>query len=127
MSDNSNNVAGAGNIKDFTITSNEGGKTADLSAVVVDYRYYESVLSNSYTASAIIVETGNGGERKGTLDALPIRGGEESTISITDTKDHTLEVPLYVNRIRGGAPGTQKDMYVLDFSSEEYLTNHKRE
>jgi len=126
MSDNSNNIAGAGNIKDFTITSNEGGKTADLSAVVVDYRYYESVLSNSYTSSAVIIETGNGGERKGTLDALPIRGGEESTISITDNNDHTLEVPLFVNRIRGGSPGTQKDMYILDFSSEEYLKNQQK-
>lgn len=126
MSDNSNNVAGAGNIKDFTITSNEGGKTADLSAVIVDYRYYESVLSNAYTASAVVIETGNGGSNKGTLDDLPIRGGEESKISITDVNDHTLDVPLFVNRVRDGNPGTQSDMYVLDFSSEEYFNNQQK-
>ncbi len=120
-----NNVAGAGNISDFTITSNTGGGSVDVSATVVEYKYYESVLSNSYTATAVIVETGNGGNNKGTLDSLPIRGGEKAQISISDNNNGSLNVPLYVNRVRDGMPGTQKDVYMIDFASQEYFANQQ--
>lgn len=118
-----NNIAQAGNILDFTIQSNSGGGSVDCSAIVMEYKYYESVLSNSYTASAVIVETGNGGNEKGTLDSLPIRGGELSTISIEDNQGGSINVPLYVNRVNNGSPGTQQDLYMIDFASQEYFSN----
>ena len=97
-----NNIAQAGNILDFTIQSNSGGGSVDCSAIVMEYKYYESVLSNSYTASAVIVETGKGGDEQGTLDSLPIRGGELATISIEDNQGGSINVPLYVNRVNNG-------------------------
>ena len=118
-----NSIAQAGNILDFTIQSNSGGGSVDCSAIVVEYKYYESVLSNSYTARAVIVETGNGGNEQGTLDSLPIRGGELATISIEDNQGGSINVPLYVNRVNNGAPGTQSDLYMIDFASQEYFSN----
>jgi len=125
----SNNVTGGGNIKDFTLKSSEGEKSVDMSATVVDYRYYESVLSNAYTSTVTIVETGNGGEgessNKGVLDSLPIRGGEEAKIVIEDNFGESISVPLYVNKVRDGIPGSQQDIYVVDFSSAEHFSNQE--
>ena len=117
------NITKGANILDFTIQSNSGGGSVDCSLIVQEYKYYESVLSNSYTASAVIVETGNGGNEQGTLDSLPIRGGELSTISIEDNQGGSINVPLYVNRVNNGAPGTQSDRYTIDFASQEYFSN----
>ena len=47
-----------GNIKKFRIFSTKTGESAELSVGVSDLRYYESVLSNSVTMSAVITESG---------------------------------------------------------------------
>ena len=112
----------AGSIESFQINSNTGGGSVDLSAGVVDYRYYESVLSNNVSATAMIVETGNS-DVGGVLDGLPVRGGERTQIKIEDNQGGELNVPLYVNRARDAVPGTQQDLYILDFASQEYFAN----
>jgi len=129
---NQNPTTGAGNIKKFLMTSNKGqGKTADLSGGLVEYSYYESVLSNHITATAVIVETGVGqkGAQKGILDDLPIRGGERTLIEVTDSSSKqtpiTLPDGLYVNRVRGSIPESQQDVYAIDFASKEYFLNEQ--
>ena len=112
-----------GNIERFVITSNTGGGSIELSAGVIDFRYYESVLSNTVTATAQIIETGNSELDKGTLDGLPIRGGERTDFSISDNQGNNLSFPLYVNRARDAVPGTQQDIYVIDFASKEFFGN----
>ena len=112
-----------GNIERFVITSNTGGGSIELSAGVIDFRYYESVLSNTVTATAQIIETGNSDINKGTLDGLPIRGGERTDFSISDNQGNNLTFPLYVNRARDAIPGTQQDVYVVDFASKEFFGN----
>lgn len=119
-----NNTAQQGNILDFTITNSNTGKSADFSPAVVEYRYYESILSNSITSMAVIVETGNGPDQKGQLDSLPIRGGEEASIKLEDNQGGSLEVPLFVDSVTGGSPGTQKDVYFINFASQEQLDNN---
>ena len=118
----------AGNIKSFEITSNKGG-SVDLSAAVVEYRYYESVFSNSITATATVIETGNqqSGPKQSTVDGLPIRGGEEASIIVEDARERSIElqVPLHVNRVRDIDPDTKQDLYYLDFVSKDYLLNEK--
>ena len=115
----------AGNIVKFQISSNFTDYAVDLSAGVVDFRYYENVLANNVTASATVVETGyqedSGGDAAGkqsTVDGLPIRGGERTDITIEDAygNELTLEEGLYVNRLRDVDPGTSKDVYFLDLS-----------
>ena len=126
--------AQAGNITKFKISSNLDENSIDLSTGVVDYRYYESVLSNNITATATIVESGfqsddkgNPGDAPGTIDGLPIRGGERTDITIEDTYGNELKLDdgLYVNRVRDVDPGTQTDVYFLDFASKEYFANEQ--
>ena len=126
--------AQAGNITKFKISSNLDENSIDLSTGVVDYRYYESVLSNNVTATATIVESGfqsddkgNAGDAPGTIDGLPIRGGERTDITIEDTYGNELKLDdgLYVNRVRDVDPGTQTDVYFLDFASKEYFANEQ--
>jgi hypothetical protein len=123
-----------GNIREFKIfQAKNGGNSADASGVVVDIKYYENILSNTVSLSAIITETGESQNKKlgnkGMLDGLPIRGGEPATIVIEDHEGNKLEFKndskLYVNRIRNVIPGTQKDVYSLDFSSRELFTNEQ--
>ena len=126
-----------GNIEEFRIQSNIGEGDVDLSAGVTEFNYYESVLSNHITATATIVETGNITDSNArstqsiasSLDSLPIRGGERANIVIDDAHadEHKInfggEQSLYVNRVRNAIPGTQKDVYFLDFASKEYFSN----
>ena len=124
----------AGNIVKFQISSNFTEYAVDLSAGVVDFRYYENVLANNVTASATIVETGyqedaggDAGGKQSTVDGLPIRGGERTDITIEDAygNELTLEEGLYVNRLRDVDPGTSQDVYFLDFASREFFANEQ--
>ena len=124
----------AGNIVKFQISSNFTDYAVELSAGVVDFRYYENVLSNSVTATATLVETGYQADDKGdaggnqsTVDGLPIRGGERTDITIEDAYGHelTFEEGLYVNRLRDVDPGTSKDLYFIDFASREFFANEQ--
>ena len=82
-----NAPASPGNISKFKISSNVSDKALDLSGGVVEFRYYESVLSNNITATAVVVDSGYEGDggsikaAKGVLDSLPIRGGEREQTS----------------------------------------------
>lgn len=48
----------AGDIKDFSISSNSKQFSIDISPSVVEFRYFESVLSNTITATAVVIDTG---------------------------------------------------------------------
>ena len=124
----------AGNIEKFQISSNFTEYAVDLSGGIVDFRYYEDVLSNNITATATCVETGYQQDDKGgaapqqsTVDGLPIRGGERTDIILEDVYENklNLEEGLYVNRLRDVDPGTSKDLYYIDLSSKEFFANEQ--
>ena len=74
-----------GDIRKFELfQAKDGGNSIDASGAVVDIKYYEDVLSNSVSLSAIITESGESDNKKmgnkGILDGLPVRGGEPATI-----------------------------------------------
>jgi hypothetical protein len=48
----------AGNIREFEVFQANGGKSIDASPGVVDIKYYEDILSNTVSLSAIITESG---------------------------------------------------------------------
>ena len=124
----------AGNIRKFEIyQAKQGGGFVDASAAVTDIKYYEDILSNSISLSVIIAETGESDSKelgnRGMLDGLPIRGGNPAHIVIEDHDGNKLSFKddnaLYVNRVRNVIPGTQKDVYSLDFSSREFFANEQ--
>ena len=123
-----------GNIKKFEIfQAKNKGTGIDIADAVVDIKYYENVLSNSVSLSAIITESGQTSNEnvglQGVLDGLPVRGGEPSTIIIEDHDRNPLKFTndnkLYVNRVRNVIPGTQKDVYVIDFAPRELFANEQ--
>jgi hypothetical protein len=118
-----------GDIKDFSISSNSKNFSIDISPSVVEFRYFESVLSNTITATAVVTDTGvQEGSKIGEgsiIDALPIRGGERTDIEIEDNEGNKLELELYVNRVRNSNPGTQNEVFFIDFSSKEYFANEQ--
>jgi hypothetical protein len=137
MADNS--AALSGNITRFQIyQAKNGGDSIDMSTGTVELNYYESVLSNSVSASVTIVETGFTDKKvgdttkpRGIIDTLPIRGGEQVILEFEDAQatpnklSFKAEKSLYVNRVRGIDPGTQKDVYSIDLCTREFIANEQ--
>ena len=123
-----NTNASAGNIKICEITPRNWSPT-ELNAVVTNLSYYENLLSNSITSSFIISDSGslNKKEDSGILDGLPIRGGEKVKLQIEDAQytRNILNIELYVNRIKNANPTTNKDVFILDLSTLEFINNEK--
>ena len=124
----------AANIIKFKISSNFGDGAIDMSGGVVDFYYYESVLSNHVTTTLTIMETGFETDSKGKpkasqglIDSLPIRGGERVDFTIEDNYGNELKVDegLYVNRLRDVDAGTSQDIYFMDLASREYFANEQ--
>ena len=118
----------AGNITKCIITSNESGSAFDLRAGVAELNYFESVLSNTITATLVIVDTGfraDGSTGKSLIDGLPIRGGERVDLTFSDANNpqNNINTVLFVNRVRNAKPETQKELYILDLVTQEYLSN----
>jgi len=118
-----------GDIKDFSISSNSKNFSIDISPSVVEFRYFESVLSNTVTATAVVIDTGVQADSKigegSIIDALPIRGGERVDISVVDNYGEEVSLVLFVNRVRNANPGTSQEVFFIDFSSREYFANEQ--
>ena len=121
-----------GNITEFVISqAKDNGESIDISEILVDIKYYEDVLSNTISLNVIIEEVGGSNTigNRGILDGLPVRGGEPCDIVIEDHDGNVLkfkeESKLYVNRVHAGLPGTQKDIYGIDFAPRELFANEQ--
>ena len=132
MTDSNISPIQPGTVDRFQITGNTSdANSKDMSAGITDFRYYESIFSNSITATAVVAETGfeSDGDKSspspGTIDSLPIRGGERTDIEIRDSENNKLKLEMYVNRVRNADPGSQQDVYWLDFSSKESFANEQ--
>jgi len=124
-------------IKLFTIfptTGKYSEKGLDIAASIVELNYYENLLSNSITMRVVVADSGGlefqKNEMIGLLDGLPIRGGERVSIKFSDNqeKKNVLEFGtqgFYVNRIKNANPGTQKEVFILDLCTREFLANEQ--
>ena len=129
----------AGNIRKFELHQAKNADkdsvdtSIDISNSVTEIKYYEDILSNSVSLTAVISETGGTDNKdignKGILDGLPVRGGEPCDIFIEDHDGNPLnfkdETKLYVNRVRNVISGTSKDVYVIDFTTRELFANEQ--
>ncbi len=124
----------AANIIKLKISSNFGDGAIDFSGGTVDFKYYESVLSNHVTCTIAVMETGFEMDKsgkpkasKGIIDSLPIRGGERVDFTIEDNYGNELKVDegLYVNRLRDVDAGTSQDLFFMDLASKEYFANEQ--
>lgn len=134
-----NSATLSGNITRFQIyQAKNNGQSIDMSPGTVELNYYENVLTNSISASVTIVETGFTDKKiddalkpRGIIDTLPIRGGEQVILEFQDAQptpnklSFKAEKSLYVNRVRGIDPGTQKDVYSIDLCTREFIANEQ--
>jgi hypothetical protein len=134
-----NTATRAGNISRFQIyQAKNNAQSVDMSAGAVELKYYENILSNSVSATVVIVETGLSGKNlgdqlspTGIIDTLPIRGGEQTILEFEDNQpipnklSFKAEKSFYVNRVRDIDPGTQKDVYSIDLSTREFIANEQ--
>ena len=131
-------TANPGNIKKFEIFSNVSGESVDLSGGVAEFSYYESILSNNYTANVVVMDTGFEGKgssrelnemisKGGVIDALPMRGGERCLIEVEDAQGNVLNFQpgeIYINRVRDNSIDSQKEVFQLDLFSRDAVSNH---
>lgn len=122
------NAQNPGDIKKFSISSNTKGFSIDISPSISEFRYFESVLSNTITATAAVIDSGVSDDKKGTgsvLDYLPLRGGERADIVVSDYMGRSLVLELYVNRVRNSQPGSRSELFFIDFVSSQYFANEQ--
>lgn len=130
------NNQSTGNLKLFKVypPKDSGGEPLDITMCIPEIRYYEDVLANAVTMTAIFVDTGgidpeNKTPLNGVIDGLPIRGGCRVDIQMIDPNKGELNLTgtscMYINKVISGAPGTQKDVFQLELCSLEYLKNEQ--
>ena len=118
---------------ELSISNPQTGYAVDLRGGLIDFRLYESILSNHIPAEVIIGETGHsikvGNKMKNVLDGLPVRGGEPVRIRATDPQGNEIsfvgENALYVNKVRQVLTDTTRSIFTLDLCTKEYLANEQ--
>ena len=113
------------------ITSNEGGKTANLLAGFVSLMYYESILQDSVKVDFIFADTGNSVDGKSVMEGLPIVGTEDFELEFEDNQEVKLEFgsdnknTLIVNKVTPRTVDTAKSIITLNLVSEEFIRNEE--
>ena len=119
----------------FEIRSNDGTKTVDLSGGIVNFSYFENVLSPMVTAQALIVNTGNvvrdeDDDVSSVYNGLPLNGGEKVSIKIPATGEgpgieftEQNDNELYVASITNVLIDAERESFTLNLVSREAITN----
>lgn len=108
-------------------------KGEDLTGAVMEIKYYESILSNTSSATLTLVETGykpdgiGAVKDKSQLTEIPIRPGLPALIQFIDNQKekNKLKLKFYVNRIRDFNPSSTTYVYSLDFVPKEFFANEQ--
>ena len=119
--------------RELSISNPKTGNAVDLRGGLIDFRLYESILSNHITAELIIGETGYSVEvdnqMKNILDGLPVRGGEPVRIRAIDPQGNEVNFTgknaLYVNKVRNVLTDSTRSIFTLDLCTKEYLGNEQ--
>ena len=117
------------NIAQCLITSNDGKNKKDISTIITDLYYYESVLNPTIKANLIYVETGKSVDVEGSLktliEGMPLVGTENTKLKISDPNGVEISVDLYIDSINPLKQDTQKTAVTLNLVSKESILNYK--
>lgn len=117
------------NIAKCLITSNDQKNKKDISTIISDLYYYESILSPNIKVDLIYVETGKTIEADGGLktliEGMPLVGTEKTELKISDPNEEEIEVELYIDNIKPLTQDTQKTAVGLKLVSKESILNYK--
>ena len=115
----------------FIIESVNRAKSADISAGVVGFSYFEDVFSPMITARVVVANTGNAiegedGKIQSLYNGFPLRGGERMQIKIAgNSQDNDgLEFnDFYVGSITDVMIDSGRELFTLNLISREAITN----
>lgn len=116
-------------ISQCLITSNDQKNKKDISNIISDLYYYESILSPNIKVDLIYVETGktvdSGGSLKTLIDGMSLVGTEKTQLKIKDPNSIEIKLDLYVENINPLTQDTQKTAVALKLVSKESILNYK--
>ena len=119
-------------IEGVSVASNsDQGKTVDLSTGTFRLQYWESILQDGIRATVMYGDSGNtvkkieGEELTSAIDGLPIVGQERVQLKFTDNNEETLELIMYVNKVKPFYDDSTKSAVALDLASKEFIMNEK--
>jgi hypothetical protein len=126
-----NSTAESGNILKCEIFSNrESGKSRDISAGIVDFDYYESILDNTVRFSIVVVDTGNsenGSSSVSVLYDLKLSGFERVELIFEDNYENKLtfsgDNAMYIYQIKNIISNSEVVIFTIDLVSKEHLAN----
>ena len=125
MAEGSSYKAAPGGVRLF-ISSNKGGKSTDVTAGIIDFRYFESILSDTISVQATFIDSGGSTDGQSVLDGLPIVGGERCAFQITDLNDVSVsDVPLYVNMVNPISDDNRGQVVQVELRSKEFFLDDK--
>ena len=115
----------------FIIESVNRAKSADISAGVVGFSYFEDVFSPMITARVVVANTGNAiegedGKIQSLYNGFPLRGGERMQIKIAGNSQDNggLEFnDFYVGSITDVMIDSGRELFTLNLISREAITN----
>ena len=115
----------------FIIESVNRAKTADISAGVVGFSYFEDVFSPMITARVVVANTGNAiegedGKIQSLYNGFPLRGCERMQIKIAgNSQDNDgLEFnDFYVGSITDVMIDSGRELFTLNLISRDAITN----
>ena len=113
----------AGTIKSLAISSNDGGKQAELAGKnIISFTYMESLMNDSVTATITYTDTGITKDgTKNVLEDLPIIGTEKVSCSFSDVQGESISMDLYVNSVSPVLEDTRKEVVILNLKSKEFI------
>ena len=122
--ENQGQLAGPANIQKIGIASvvNEG-TFVDVSAGIMELRYYESILQDSPKATYIFADTGNSINKKSVIEGLPLRGSEPTLIVMTDNYDNEISIEMVCSKASTLTKDTTKSTVMLTLDTEEHYYN----
>jgi len=113
-----------------TLHSNKNpGDTVGILDGIVDFQYFESIMSDTIRVNLIFGDSGNSINDKNILEGLPLVGQERVEIKFTDNANNVIgdkpKLILYVNKITPIDNKTQKSLVGLELVSKEFIMNEK--
>lgn len=122
--ENQGQLAGPANIQKIGIASvvNEG-TFVDVSAGIMELRYYESILQDSPKATYVFADSGNSINKKSVIEGLPLRGSEPTLIVMTDNYDNEISIEMVCSKASTLTKDTTKSTVMLTLDTEEHYYN----
>ena len=112
-----------GNLKNVTISANEGGNSVNIAHLIDRFKYSESILDPTIRVQLRYVDTGSALEGKGIIPGLPLVGTEEVRVIMEDANQEKIDVELFVDDINQLGDDQQNSVVDLALVSEEFIQN----